>query len=299
MELEKYLKKHLSMATAARYQRDITFLFSLEINPLTANYAQIVEVTKQLRQQYDNPKTIGRILAAIKKYYDYLLYTGQRDDHPCQNLHLKDAKRGDLQLQDLFTEKELEQLLTAQPNRYRSYHLDQTRNKLIISFLIYQGLMREEISNIKTEHLNLEKGEIYIPANTQLNSRTLPLRANQIHLIYQYIDYRKTHRPKRPTSYKPLEVSDERRLFTGQRGHELTGDAIRHLLKRYKYLFPDRQLSCSTIRMSVCRNLLKSGKDLRAVQVYMGHKYPSSTERYKTSSTEALKQAIKKYHPLQ
>ena len=290
MELAKYLEKELSPATVKRYERDITFFLaagqaSLEPNPKQASYSQIVEVVKQLRNQYNNPKTISRILSAIKKYYDYLLYTGQRDDHPCQNLHLKDAKRGDIQLQDLFTEKELEQLLTARPNRYRSYEHDQIRNRLIFSFLIYQGLMREEISSIKTEHLNLAKGEIYIPANTQLNSRTLPLRANQIHLIYQY----RNQRPKHPSE----------QLFIGQTGKELTGDAIRHLLKRYKYLFPDKQLSCSTIRMSVCRNLLKSGKDLRAVQVYMGHKYPSSTERYKTSGTEALKQAIKKYHPLQ
>lgn len=298
MELKEYLNQKLNPATAKRYERDIDFLFSLEINAPAANYAQILEVTKQLRDQYENPKTISRILAAIKKYYDYLLYTGQRDDHPCRNLHLKDAKRGDIQLQDLFTEKELEQLLAALPNRFVSYHQDHVRNRLILSFLIYQGLMREEVSNIKIEHLILGKGEIYLPGNHQLNSRTLPLRANQIHLIYQYIDYRKTYQPKRPTSYKPLEVSGEGKLFTGQRGQELTGDAIRHLLKRYKYLFPDRQLSCSTIRMSVCRNLLKSGKDLRAVQVYMGHKYPSSTERYKTSGTEALKQAIKKYHPL-
>lgn len=283
MELEEYLKKELSPSTAKRYERDIHFFFSLENNPAQAGYRQIMEVVKQLRNQYDNPKTINRILSAIKKYYDYLLYTNQRDDHPCRSLKLRDSKRSQFLVQDLFTEKELELLLSSSPARYKSYKTDKTRNKLILSFLICQGLMREEIARIKMEHLNLEKGEIYIPGHAKLNSRTLPLRAGQIHLIYQYLEKRK------PT---------HEQLFVGQRGEPLSGDAIRRLVGHYKYLFPEKQLSCSTIRMSVCRNLLKSGKDLRAVQVYMGHKYPSSTERYKTSNTEELKQAIRKYHPL-
>lgn len=282
MDLEKYLRQELSTSTASRYGKDIAFFFSLERDPKTANYSRIMEVVKELRDRYDNPKTINRILSAIRKYYDYLLYTGQREDHPCEHVYLRDIKREDIHLQDLFTEKELALLLTSDPDRYKRYRTDGTRNKLIMSFLIYQGLTREETSSIKTGQLNLEKGEIHVPGYGRQSSRTLPLKATQIHLIYQY------NRP----------CNESKRLFIGQRGKALTGDAIRRIVRSYKYLFPDRQLSCSTIRMSVCRNLLRSGKDLRAVQVYMGHKYPSSTERYKASNMEELKAAIQKYHPL-
>lgn len=293
MELKDYLRQRYQPSTVARYERDIHVFFSLEPYAEQAGYGQIVEVVRQLRERYASPRTVRSTLAAIKQYYEYLVYTGQRADHPCRHLYLKDAKRGDLQLQDLFTGQEMEQLLTARPERHKNYGHDAVRNRLIMSFLIYQGLTREEVSGIKTEHLNVGKAAIYLPARRQLNSRTLPLRANQIHLIYQYKDQR-----ARQLAQPTCQTVNNDRLFIGQTGQALTGDAIRHILKRYKYLFPDRHLSCTTLRMSVCRNLLKSGKDLRAVQVYMGHKYPSSTERYKTSSTEALKQAIKKYHPL-
>ena len=50
--------------------------------------------------------------------------------------------------------------------------------------------------------------------------------------------------------------------------------------------------------MSVITNLLKQGKDLRKVQTFAGHKYPSATERYKQSGIEELKQVIQKLHPL-
>ena len=45
-------------------------------------------------------------------------------------------------------------------------------------------------------------------------------------------------------------------------------------------------------------NLLKSGNDLRVVQAFAGHKYPSATERYKQTQVEELKQAVLKHHPL-
>jgi len=284
MELRDYLTRRLHASTAQRYERDITFFFSLVPDPLHADYAQLVDVLQVLRQRYDNPRTLRRLLAAIKKYYDYLLDTGQREDHPCRHLHLRDANRGGLHLQDLFTTAELAQLLQAAPGRYRSYAVDSTRNRLILSFLIYQGVMREEVSRMELDHIRPATGTIYLPGHGPLNSRTLPLRAEQLHLFYEY----EKQRPAHPSQ----------RLFIGQGGKVLTGDAIGHLLRHYKYLFPDRLLSCRTIRMSVCRNLLASGKDLRAVQVYMGHKYPSSTERYQTSRMDSLKEAIRKHHPL-
>ena len=56
-------------------------------------------------------------------------------------------------------------------------------------------------------------------------------------------------------------------------------------------------LSPQTIRQSVITNLLKQGHELRAVQVFAGHKYPGSTERYRQSPVEELKAAVLKCHP--
>jgi hypothetical protein len=49
---------------------------------------------------------------------------------------------------------------------------------------------------------------------------------------------------------------------------------------------------------SVITNLLKQKKDLRVVQVFAGHKKPSSTERYRQTGLEELKAAVLKHHPL-
>jgi integrase/recombinase XerD len=48
----------------------------------------------------------------------------------------------------------------------------------------------------------------------------------------------------------------------------------------------------------VIANLLKQGHDLSLVQNFAGHKYPSTTEKYKQSEIETLKAAVNKYHPI-
>jgi integrase/recombinase XerD len=48
----------------------------------------------------------------------------------------------------------------------------------------------------------------------------------------------------------------------------------------------------------VIANLLKQNHDLRVVQVFAGHKYPSAIEKYRQDDVEELKKQIQKYHPL-
>jgi YD repeat-containing protein len=52
------------------------------------------------------------------------------------------------------------------------------------------------------------------------------------------------------------------------------------------------------ITLSVIVNLLKSGHDLRLVQTFAGHKYPSATEKYRQTGIGELKAGIEKYYPL-
>jgi len=54
-----------------------------------------------------------------------------------------------------------------------------------------------------------------------------------------------------------------------------------------------------TIRQSVITLKLKQGQDLRLVQVFAGHRQPSTTEQNRADQLEELKAAVQKYHPLQ
>jgi integrase/recombinase XerD len=70
------------------------------------------------------------------------------------------------------------------------------------------------------------------------------------------------------------------------------------VISHYKGLFDPRKVNCKTIRGSVITNLLKAGHELRAVQVFAGHKKISSTEKYKQSEVEILHSMIQWQHPM-
>lgn len=284
-ELEAYLQERHTKATAKRYLRDIEIYQKAMPGHQFATYSEIMDYIGRLRKRYKNPQTLKTILHGIKKYYSWLVATGMRLDHPCRFLNLKDKKGKKIQLQDLFTVAELELLL----NRKERYTGLKVRNQVILSLLIYQGITTGELVRLELKDLNTETGELYIRSSSKLNSRTLKLKPQQILPIYRYIH---EIRPKL------LRVATQN-LIINKLGKAETGDQISYLVSTFKHLFPDRNLNPQTIRQSVLTNLLKAGNDLRVVQVFAGHKYPSATEQYKQSNVEQLKKQIDKYHPLQ
>ncbi len=76
------------------------------------------------------------------------------------------------------------------------------------------------------------------------------------------------------------------------------GEGIHYLVETYRPLFPTKRLTPTTIRQSVITQLLKSGMDLRVVQVFAGHKKASTTEKYRQTNLEELRAVVQRYHPL-
>jgi integrase/recombinase XerD len=286
MTLNEYLQARHTKGTAERYQRDITLYLQTvtEAKAINATYSDIMDYIEILRNKYSNPETIKVIIQSIKKYYYWLNHTGQRKTHPCRNLKLREKTNRDIQIQDLFTASELE-LLLERKERYSDLKI---KNQVIISLLIYQGLTRNDVVNLTLNDIDLNEGVIYIKADTKTNSRSLKLKSKQIMLLHKYIN----------ESRKELIRNETEVLILTKLGTAETGEGISYLLETAKHLFPNRNLNTKTIRQSVIANLLKSGHDLRLVQTFAGHKYPSATERYRQTGIEELRAGIEKYHPL-
>ena len=161
------------------------------------------------------------------------------------------------------------------------------RNQVVLSLLTCQGLQLGELTGLTLADVRLAEGTIYVKATPKTNARTLPLQPRQIMGLHRYIEQ------ERPRLLR--ERTDA--LILTKRGTAERGEGIHYLVSTCQDLFPDRRLTPQTIRQSVIANLLKQGHDLRVVQVFAGHKYPSATERYRQSKIEELKAAVQKYHP--
>ena len=281
-----YLKERYTPKTAAVYNSDIETYLKNRPDAQTALYQDIVNYLGSLRSRYNNPKTINRILSSLKAYYEFLNRTGKRKDNPCKAIRLRDKQNRDIQLQDLFTGMELESLL----ERKERFKLLVNRNKVLTGLLIYQGLKPDEIARITLNDINLKEATIYIKGNEKTGNRELSLKPPQIMLLHEYMEQARKELVK-----TPLQES----LLIGSRGEAMKGEDIsKHVQRSFKGRFKGRTVNCQTIRQSVITNLLKAGNDLRIVQVFAGHKYPSTTEKYKQTGVEALKTAIQNYHPM-
>jgi site-specific recombinase XerD len=290
MNLEKYLEQNLQKSTAKSYLYEINKYNLLNRNTATYDYKKVMEYVETIRKNYEST-SITRILSALKKYYDYLIETGIRKDNPARNIKLRDAKPNPIQLQDLFSEKELQTLLEPRKERYL---ILQKRNQIIMSLLVNQALKVGEIIQLKTSDIFLEKAQIQITGTSQTNSRILPLQAQQILLFYNYLEHRNHLKDK---EVPPSEGFREA-FLTNKLNSPITGDDINYLISTYQKEFT-KKLTSITIRQSVITNLLTKGNDLRMVQEFAGHKQLDTTEKYKQTGIKALQNAIEKHHPIQ
>lgn len=282
--LEQYINSRHTDQTAKTYLYYIGVFKMKYPNAMLLMYSDIIQYINIIKIHTTEVSKISPHFSAVKRYYDYLLETGQRNDHPCRSINLK-RKRKPIQLQDLFSPSELAELMNRE-NRFANLEL---RNKVIISLLIHQALVCSELCRLEIRDIDLDTGTIYVKGSPKNASRTLDLRQNQIMLIQNYIN----------TSRKNLLKCASNYLLITQRGVAETVDGIHSMIEPLKGLFMDRNLTPSTIRQSVISNLLNINKQpLDVVQIFAGHKYPSSTEQYRRKDINDQLEKINRWHPL-
>lgn len=172
MTLRDYLEKKYSKSTLnSNLYRIRKFTDYYGKRAETANYKDILNYIEYLRKNYElHPKTLRHCLSAVKIYFNYLLEIGKRKDHPCSELFLKDKIQKQIQVDNLYSPETLENYFETYQIR-RKKHLE-TRNKIIISLLIYQALTVKEIAELEIQNIDLEKCEIYIKGNEELTAKS-------------------------------------------------------------------------------------------------------------------------------
>ncbi len=290
MKLEEYLQEKYSKKSYKNHIYMIgKYLEYIGRKAKTAEYKDILLFIAHLRKNENyTPESVKRYLSEVKIYYNYLLETGQRNDHPCRELYLKDKINKQVKIDRLYSEETLENYLETirqDPNGKLK-----KRNEVIVSLLVYQALTVAEICNINTEDINLEKAEIYIKSEHRKKARTLPLKACQILLFYHYLneDY--------PKLTKYLKDRKPQKLITGRLQEEVKPNALNRIINEGRK--PEEKLKPVKIRQSVIANLLRKENDTRIVQVFAGHNRASTTIQYKQTELEILKNAINTFHPI-
>jgi integrase/recombinase XerD len=288
--LRNYLEKKYSKSTLKSNLYNIKrFTDYYQNKAPKATFKEILSYIEHLRKNYDlHPKTLRHCLYGVKIYFNYLLETGLRGDHPCSELFLKDKIDKQIQVDTLYSPETLETFFETYQIKKKKYL--KNRNKIIISLLIYQALTVSEISDLEVENINLERCEIFIKKGHHQQKRTLPLNAKQVLLFYNYLE------KERIKLLKYNNKQESNIFILGQYGEKINPHGISKMINEQKP--KSEQIQPMKIRQSVIANLLKKENDTRIVQVFSGHRRASTTIQYKQTEFEQLQNAVNNYHPI-
>ena len=291
MNYNDYLKaKGYTLATMLTKNRELNYFIrwckKQATTPKHIDYNTCLKYIKHLTRKGNSKKTINHKLSSIKTYFNYLVSEAYRTDNPIETTVVRGVKRTLTynllepdELEDLYYSFKTEKLR----NQFVSYRAK--RNKVIVGLLVYQGLDTQDLKSLKTAHLQLEKGKIYVPGSKQSNARELELKPWQMMGLMEYLN------DTRIQLLKELQT-DTDRLFPSKERFTITNIIIKKLKKYNQKVESNKQ-----IRASVITHWLGQ-YNLRKVQYLAGHRYISSTERYLQDDLENLHEIVNNFHPI-
>ena len=276
MEFNEYLhRQDFSIATIKGYSRYINYfmdwLDSWEILAEEVQYEDLLSFLETLEKKGLSNRSRQSYMTVIRHYYRYLISEKLADSNPALGLHVKSRR---LLPNGLLEAKELSEL-------YEDYS-GKLVNKVIVGLIVYQAVRAQELAVLKLSSLQLRKAVISIPACGRHKARSLKLEASQV-LDLQELVYQRQN-------------DNQEYLLAGQRKNSRNITLRLHkLYKELRSLNP-KVRNGDQLRQSRIAHWLKH-HNLRQVQVWSGHRYVSSTERYQQTNTEELEEQLKLYHP--
>lgn len=184
-----------------------------------------------------------------------------------------------------------------------------SRNQVILGFLLCQGLTVRELHNLEISDINLREGYVLVRGDNPkalrkgTTTRELPLEAFQMIDLMEYINNIRpnilsgkylTTPGRKPMKKNRLRKTDQ--VILSMNGSPSIKNSLHHLFIDLKGI-NSQIASARQIRQSLIAHWLTKF-NLRKVQYLAGHRYVSSTEWYKGNNLEELKREVNLFHPL-
>ncbi len=269
-------------------QNFLNWLENENIEIEEVSYNDLLVLVKKRREQNLGRHTINSHLLGIQHYYGWLINQGKQTHNPAVNLRVKGIIES--LPHDILNQKQLDQI-------YEDYKVEtpvQKRNKIIISLVLYQGMVREELQKLESGDINLEKGIIRIRKTVRLQKRVLKLKANQILPLQEYITQIRPKLLKLKKQNTKNYQTDKLLITIGNSHHlkEASRELIYTLRKQHPWFKNFLQVRSSVISLWI------KEKNIREVQYMAGHNNIISTQRYVRANLDELKEQLGKFHPL-
>lgn len=279
-----WLEDGLARNTLESYRRDLAQF----VNWLETRGVGLLMVSRADLEQYlarksplSKPRSIGRLVASLRRFYRHFVREGRIDVDPTLQL---DSPKLPRSLPKSLTEEDVVALLNA-PDETRLLGL---RDRAMLETLYATGLRVSELVNMKVSEASLQEGVVRVVGKGS-KTRLVPLGEESLDWISRYMEQARR-------SILDGKLSDS--LFVTQRGAAMTRQSFWYLIKRYARLAGiTKPMSPHVLRHAFATHLLNHGADLRVVQMLLGHADISTTQIYTHVARERLKLLHAKHHP--
>ncbi len=281
------VERGLAKNTIAAYRADLGFYTEFLREHARAGAAGGIDksdITNFMFAQKDkgiSARSIARRLAAIRMFHRFL---AREHISPADPSTLVDTPKLWKRIPDTLSVAEVDALL-ARPNVRKKQGI---RDKAIIETLYASGMRVSEISNLKTDNVNLEVGFLRCIGKGD-KERVVPLGRKAVESIQRYLH------SSRPYFIKRGNIPV---LFVSRLGKSISRQSMWKIIKRYaREAGIKKNIKPHILRHSFATHLLERGADLRSVQEMLGHSDISTTQIYTHVNKDRLKSVHKQFHP--
>ncbi|MAG68246.1 MAG: tyrosine recombinase XerC [Pseudomonadales bacterium] len=276
------IERRLSPRTLEAYRHDLISLDQHRAARELPGWDQLD--TQHLRhfiasqhQQGLAPRSLQRLLSAIRSFYRFLQREGRAQQNPALDLRAPKAARP---LPRTLDADLAAQLLDSPGEDDWLGRRDQAMLELFYS----SGLRLSELAGLDIADLDLQQGEVRVTGKGN-KTRVLPVGRMARRALQDWL------------SVRPASDQAAQPLFVSQRGSALTPRAIQLRLRRHGVERIGQHLHPHMLRHSFASHMLESSGDLRAVQELLGHADISTTQIYTHLDFQHLAQVYDQAHP--
>ncbi len=250
------------------------------------NELELLELTRAdlrkwqalLLQKGLSSTSAGRMVAAVRGFYKFLMLDGHLKKSPAEDLI---APQKAFYLPRFLIESEIESLFSV-PNVETETGL---RDRTLLEVLYAAGLRVSESVGLKISDVDLDAGVLNAHGKGS-KERRVPLGRSAVDWLLKYLAVRGRN--------GNLQNS---LLFVSKSGRAMTrGDAY-NLVKNCAEKAGLENVSPHTLRHSFATHLLQRGADSRSVQAMLGHADISTTQIYTHITDNHLKATYEQHHP--
>ncbi|MCX6132943.1 MAG: site-specific tyrosine recombinase XerD [Ignavibacteriales bacterium] len=281
------LEKGVTPHTFHSYQFDLakyrTFLAGKDV-PTGQKVSEeiIAGFLRELAKNNLSPRSVARILSAVRGFHRFLVGEGMHDDDPTENI---DTPKRSKNLPGVLSVAEVDTVL-KQPDIRQPLGL---RDRAILEVLYATGVRVSELTGLKQSDLMFDS-ELVLVFGKGSKERLVPIGESAMDWVARY------QREVRLHLARPGKSQDI--LFLNFRGGKLSRAAIRDMVVKYgRGAGIKKDIHPHTFRHSFATHLLEGGADLRAVQEMLGHADISTTQIYTHIDREYLKEVHRTFHP--